>query len=120
MDLYTEQQLTKLLANGAKAAQDNKGGNLARRGERKPVVRWVMPLGGETWLISEIDPDNMDRAFGLYDSGIGQPVLEDVSISQIKAKRGMLGLGVERVSYFRPQMPLNDYSTLVGLSRLSL
>jgi hypothetical protein len=40
----------------------------------QPVVKLFMPDADRTWLLTEIDPDNPDIAFGLCDlPSIGQP-----------------------------------------------
>jgi hypothetical protein len=38
-----------------------------------PVVKLFTPDAGTTWLLTEIDPDDPDRAFGLCDLGSGFP-----------------------------------------------
>ena len=60
MQLYTQAQLKKLLANGQAAAEE-RAGTRKYDGLRKPVVKWFTAFGSATWLISEIDPDNHDR-----------------------------------------------------------
>ena len=50
MKLFTEEQRTKLLANGT------------RRGAgHKPVVKWFNAGGSGTWLVSELDPEYPDE-----------------------------------------------------------
>ena len=111
MKLYTKLQLKQLLANGRNAAEE-RDGTRKYDGSRKPVVKWFAPFGGATWLISEIDPDSTDIAFGLADLGLGFPELGDVYIPEIKAIRGPLGLGVERDLHWDAEMTLADYADL--------
>ncbi len=40
-----------------------------------PVVKLFTPDAAATWLISEADPDDPDRLFGLCDLGLGYPEL---------------------------------------------
>lgn len=72
MKLFTKTIHDKLLENGKKQA--------AVRGtdeeiDFKPVVKLFTPDASCTWLLSEIDPDDPDIAFGLCDLGMGYPEL---------------------------------------------
>ncbi len=89
----------RLLANG----------ELHRRHQREdpdtaidlmPVVKLFTPDAGCTWLLTELDPVEPDIAFGLCDLGLGCPELGYVSLSELAAVRGPLGLPVERDVYF--------------------
>jgi Protein of unknown function (DUF2958) len=75
-----------------------------------PVVKLFTPDAGATWLLSEIDPDDEDRAFGLCDLGLGMPELGYVSLTELAALRGKLGLPVERDLYFTPSKSLSAYA----------
>jgi hypothetical protein len=61
-----------------------------------PVVKLFTPDAGCTWLLTEIDPEDPDIAFGLCDLGFGCPELGSVSLSELEAVRGQLNLPVER------------------------
>ena len=82
MKLFTKAQMNLLLKNGAQA-------NLERRGEaeadlaRKPIVKLFTPWGGATWLISEIDPEDTDIAFGLADLGMGCPEMGGIYLPEL-------------------------------------
>lgn len=76
----------------------------------KPVVKVFTPDAGATWLLTEIDPDNPDIAFGLGDLGLGCPELGYVSLTELGAVRGRLGLPVELDRYFRADKPLSAYA----------
>jgi hypothetical protein len=75
-----------------------------------PVVKLFTPDAGFTWLLSEIDPENEDVAFGLCDLGMGCPELGSVSLSEITALRGKLGLPVERDLQFEAEKSLTAYA----------
>ncbi|TIV37049.1 MAG: DUF2958 domain-containing protein [Mesorhizobium sp.] len=75
-----------------------------------PVVKLFTPDAGATWLLTEIDPDDRDIAFGLCDLGLGCPEIGSVSLSELSSLRGRLGLPVERDLYFRTVRTLSDYA----------
>jgi hypothetical protein len=97
--LLTARQREALLANGRRAA----GGDH----DPVPVVKLFTPDAGATWLLTELDPDDPDIAFGLCDLGLGCPELGTVRLSEIAALRGRLGLPVERDRWFRATLPLS-------------
>lgn len=78
--------------------------------DHAPVLKLFTPDAGATWLISEVDPDDPDRLFGLCDLGLGSPELGYVSLTEITALKGPLGLPVERDLYFVADKPLSAYA----------
>lgn len=108
MELQTNAQRTRLLANGKMNA------TLRARGfeetDHEPVVKLFTPWTGATWLLSEIDPHNPDIAFGLCDLGLGAPELGNVSLAELMGLRGPLGLAVERDLSFRADKTLLAYA----------
>lgn len=74
-----------------------------------PVVKLFTPDGSATWLLTELNPDNPDLAFGLCDLGLGSPELGYVSLAEIASIRGRLGLPVERDRWFSTTDPLSIY-----------
>lgn len=98
MKLLTKDIRNRLLRNGELRRQLEEAG-LDRDGFF-PVVKLFTPDANCTWLISELDPDDPDIAFGLCDLGLGFPELGSVRISEIEAVRGQLGLAVERDRHF--------------------
>lgn len=102
-ELITHQQRAVMLANGAKSAT---GENI----DPKPVVKLFMPGMAMTWLLTELDPEMPDVAFGLCDLGFGTPELGSVSISEITSVRSKFGLSVERDLYFTPDKTLSAYA----------
>ena len=75
-----------------------------------PVVKLFTPDGGCTWLLTEIDPDDPDIAFGLCDLGFGYPELGSVSLSELESVRGKLNLPIERDLYFTATKTLSAYA----------
>jgi hypothetical protein len=76
----------------------------------KPVVKIFTPDAGCTWLLSDVDADNPDIAFGLCDLGLGFPELGYVSLQEITSLRGALGLPVERDRHFQANKTLVEYA----------
>lgn len=75
-----------------------------------PVVKLFTPDAGCTWLLTELDPSDLDLAFGLCDLGLGYPELGYVSLRELLTVRGHLGLPVERDLYFTPTKTLTAYA----------
>lgn len=97
MKLITDSLTEQLLANGrAQRAAIDKGDNAL---DFKPVVKLFTPDAQCTWLLTELDPDG-GLAFGLCDLGLGCPELGYVSLTELYAVRGKLGLPVERDRHF--------------------
>ena len=86
--LITREERALMLAYGARSAA---GENF----DPKPVVKLFTPDGAWTWLLSELDPQDPDIAFGLCDLGMGFPELGSVRISELENVRGALGLPVD-------------------------
>lgn len=99
MNLFTKAQFERLLANGRNRDQDH-----------PPVVKLFTPDANCTWLISEIDPEAPEIAFGLCDLGLGCPELGCVSLAELRALRGNLGLPVERDFSFKAKYPMSVYA----------
>ena len=102
--LITKTHLAQLIANGARSA---KGEDI----DPRPVVKLFTPDAGATWLLTEADPDEPDRVFGLCDLGLGHPELGYASLAEIQSVRGRLRLPVERDLHFTAKHPLSWYTT---------
>jgi len=102
----TKEERDRLLENGRIA----KDGGEAVRLDLKPVVMLFTPDAACTWLLTEIDPDDADRAYGLCDLGMGSPELGTVSLSELESVRGHLGLPVERYPYFVATKTIGRYA----------
>jgi hypothetical protein len=112
MELITPELRQLLLANG-QASRDNP------HFDPHPVVKWFNPCGAATWLISELDPDDEDTAYGLADlgPGLGYPELGHVSVRELTSIRLMRGaLGIERDMYWKADKPLSEYARLARLA----
>ncbi|MFD0986248.1 DUF2958 domain-containing protein [Methyloligella solikamskensis] len=75
-----------------------------------PVVKLFTPDAGCTWLLTELDPDDPDIAFGLCDLGLDCAELGSVRISEIESVHGRLGLPVERDLHFCPTKTIAAYA----------
>jgi hypothetical protein len=83
---------------------------IADEHDHPPLIKFFTPDGAATWLISEVDPDDPDRLFGLCDPGLGFPELGYVSVTELASVRGPLGLPVERDLHFVGDKPLSAYA----------
>ena len=108
MKLFLDAQLAKLLQNGHINNERRSHGQ--HEIDFLPVVKLFTPDAGATWLLTEIDPDDQDIAFGLCDLGLGCAELGSVSVSEIVALRGRFGLPVERDRHFEAKGPLSVYA----------
>ena len=103
--LITDEQRAQLLDNGAAAA----------RGEQRdsfPIVKLFTLDAHATWLLTELNPDDGDTAFGLIDLGIGAPELGHVRLSVLEGIRGPQNLAVVRDLHFTPKRRLSEYVRL--------
>ena len=112
MKLYTKAQHRTLIKQGQAsaamlAANDNLDGDTP---DHWPVVKWFDPCGAATWLVSELDPDDPDVAFGLADLGMGAPELGKIDVAELRRYRGPVGLGIERDLHFRSDKSLREYA----------
>lgn len=108
MDMLPQTILDQLATNGrANQARMEAGEDTI---DHTPVVKLFTPDGGATWLLSEIEPDDPDIAFGLCDLGLGYPELGSVRLSVLAAHRGRLGLPIERDLHFKANASLGTYA----------
>jgi hypothetical protein len=106
MKLLLDEHRKQLIDNGrADLILRNEG---LREQDFHPVVKLFCPWGGATWLLSELDPDDTDIAFGLCDLGMGFPELGNVRLSEIQSVSGPGGLRIERDRHFTPKMTLDE------------
>jgi hypothetical protein len=99
--LITDEQRARLLANGRQSIENPNFDPL-------PVVKLFTPYAGATWLLTEIDSE--DIAFGLCDLGQGFPELGYVSLAELEGLRGKWGLPIERDLHFVADKPLSGYA----------
>lgn len=114
MKLITTAQRHQLLENGtAQRVATDQGTAL----DFYPVVKLFTPDANATWLLSELDPDDPDLAFGLCDLGLGEPELGYVRLSELESVRGPLRLPIKRDLYFTADKLLSAYAAEARLER---
>ena len=59
--------------------------------------------------MTDILPEDLDSAFGLCDLGFGSPELGSVSLTELSAVRGKLGLPIERDRRFKATKSCGAY-----------
>lgn len=108
MKLLLDTQRIRLIANGRF--------NACRRADGEdefdfaPVVKLFCPWGAATWLLSELDPDDPDIAFGLCDLGMKCPELGSVCLTELEGVTGPVGLRIERDRHFKADKTLQAYA----------
>ena len=113
MKLLTKEQRARMLANGkANAERLADPENVDGKAEDfRPVVKLFNPCGAATWLLTELDPEDPDIAFGLCDLGMGCPELGSVRLSELESVKLMGGaLGIERDIHFEAEKSLSAYA----------
>lgn len=106
MKLLLDHQTRAMLANGRWNAERPEDPT-----DFRPVVKLFVPWGAATWLLTELDPEDPDIAFGLCDLGMQCPELGSVSLSEIASIRGPGGLTIERDRHFTANKTLSEYAT---------
>ncbi len=76
VNLIPSQLRARLLDNGVRTASDEDY-------DPQPVVRLYVPGSLASWLLTELDPDDHDLAYGLCDVGLGSPKLDYVRLSDL-------------------------------------
>jgi Protein of unknown function (DUF2958) len=75
-----------------------------------PVVRLYIPSSDYIWLLTELDPDDPDIAFGLCDLGMAFPELGSVSISELEDACDKLGVPIAIDHRFAPCKTISVYA----------
>jgi DUF2958 family protein len=115
--LLTQAQFAQLLANGRRQAEVKGAPDEI---DFRPVVKLFNPCGAATWLLTEIEPDEPDIAWGLCDLGMGFPEFGTVRLSELASIKGKLGLGIERDRHFEASKPISAYiDEAVKLGRIN-
>lgn len=108
MKLFKDKDLYKLLDNGRIAneaiAIDGNTPNF------KPVIKLYNLYGSQVWLLTEIDPENFDKAFGLCDLGVGTPELGYISIEEIMTNPIPLNFELKHDEHFKPKYQISTYA----------
>lgn len=106
MLLLTSVQQAQLLKNGEMQSAVR---GTANEFDFEPVVKLFNPYGLGTWLLSELDPDDPDIAFGLAD--LGFPELGSVSMSELREWRHpVFRQGIERDLFWSARKTLRAYA----------
>ena len=112
MNLLTDEIEQKLLKNGSLQKDRIKAGDPEL--DLKPVVKLFHVLLGFRWLLTELDPDDHDLAFGLCDLGVGFPELSHVRLSEIEAYGHPPDLPILRDAYFTPHKTISEFAELAA------
>jgi hypothetical protein len=111
MTLITAAQRQQLIRNGQATA----AATLQDRSiDHFPVVKLFTPDANATWLLTELDPEDEDRAFGLCDLGLGFPELGYLSLRELESVRGLLNLRVECDLQFEADRTISAYAELAS------
>jgi hypothetical protein len=103
MKLFTDEQYDKLIENGKNYDRDH-----------APVVRLHILFTGCQWLISELNPEEPNIAFGLCDLGMGFPELGYVDLDEIKAVKSV-PFPVMPDVFFESLYPMSVYAEAARL-----
>jgi len=106
MKLLTKDIREQLLKNGREQAKVK--GTKAEK-DFWPVVKLFYPAGGQTWLLTELDPEEEDVACGLCDLAMGFPEFGTVRISELESFVDTAGLCIERDRFFTAKAPISRY-----------
>jgi hypothetical protein len=109
MELLTKEIRERLIKNGA-LRREMEERDPESELDMLPVVKLFTPDAGCTWLLTDIDPEEPDLAFGLCDLGMGCPELGYVSLSELASVRGTLNLPVEQDLHFAPAKTISAYA----------
>lgn len=71
-----------------------------------PVVKLLAPGANAMWLLTELDPDDPDLAYGICDLGLSAPKLDYVRLSDLAA---LPGQSIQCDITFVADRPLSAY-----------
>ncbi len=108
MKLLTKEQRERLLKNGRD--QRNVKGTKAEK-DFWPVVKLFNPAGAATWLLTELDPEDEDVAWGLCDLGQGFPEFGTVRISECRTSAAGSDLASSATASSKPRRRSRATST---------
>ncbi len=106
--LLTKAIRERMIRNGRVMREAQEQGR--REPDFIPEVKLFNPCGAATWLLTELDPEEPDIAFGLCDLGMGCPELGSVRISELESIKGPLGIGIERDRHWNAKKSLSLYA----------
>lgn len=99
VNLIPSQLRARLLDNGTRTANGEDH-------DPYPVVRLFVADGPASWLLTELDPDDPDLAYGLCDLGLGAPTLDYVRLSDLAT---VAGDQIRCDADFAARQPLSAY-----------
>ncbi len=109
MRLLSRNQRRRMSANGALATQCAQEGK--PRPDFEPVVMLNDVATNGVWLLTELDPNNSDIAYGLCDEADGHPILDHVQISALQNRRlNWINRRVTCNKSFKADKPLSAYA----------
>lgn len=86
-------------------------------GNPRPAVKLFAPYTSATWLLTKLDPEDKDTAFGLCDLGMGFPELGYVSIKEMESVKKFGIPLIERDEYWEAEFPLSVYTAAAQVER---
>lgn len=102
MKIFTKKQLEQLIINGT---GENRGK------DHKPVVKLYVTMTRWAWLLTELDEDRPNIAFGLCDVGDGFPKLGCVALDELAKLRDLDKLRiVGNDELFEAKFPISVYA----------
>ena len=109
LHIITETQYAEPLANGHAARE------AARAGldfDPKPVVKLFTPRWCARWLLTDVDSECPQRAYGLCDLGDGRPYIGYVSLRDLDDVHGKIKFTVAADPHFVADKPLSIYANV--------
>ena len=106
-NIITEAQYAELLANGRAAREAALAG---LDFDPKPVVKLFTPHWCARWLLTDIDPEYPQRAYGLCDLGDGRPSVGYVCLADLEDTHGKIKFTVAADPHFVADKPLSIYA----------
>ncbi|MBN8551637.1 MAG: DUF2958 domain-containing protein [Caulobacterales bacterium] len=74
----------------------------------RPVVRIAAPGIDAVWLLSELDPDDLDTGHGIADYGLG-PEVGAISLAELRDVKGEVGQALEVDDAFTAEHTIKGY-----------
>lgn len=108
--ILTERDRQRMLENGRQRRLLAGKEDTEAQPDFIPVVKLFTPDANCVWLLTDLDFENPDIAWGLCDLGMGWPELAHVRISEIGSIRGPGGQPVKRDPHFRSDVPISNYA----------
>ena len=109
MNIITEAQYAALLANG-RAAREAAHAGLDF--DPKPVVKLFTPHWYARWLLTHIDPEYPQCAYGLCDDGDGRPYMGSISLRDLEDVHGRIKFPVVADPHFVADKPVSIYANV--------